>query len=97
MTNDELARKIEDIKEEFHSLGIQISELASMPTERLREYKDEAVDEVKAFAKEASQKAEKQAKAVDEYTRDNPWIVIAGVSAVSLLIGALLFHGKSKK
>lgn len=97
MTNNDISEKIEQIKKEFQELGSHVSQLASLSTERLEEYKNDAMGEVKHVAEDVSREAEKQVKRADEYARNNPWIVIAGVSVVSLLIGALLFHDKSKK
>ena len=97
MTNNEIIEKIEQIKKEFQELGSHVSQLASLSTERLEEYKHDALREGRHVSQDVSRKAEKQIKRADAYAHDKPWIVIAGVSAVSLLIGALLFHGKSKK
>lgn len=95
MTNDQITQKLESIQKEFQQLGSQISELALMSTERLEEYRDEAMNEVKHVAKDVSREAQQQMKRADEYTRNNPWIVIAGASVVGLLIGAL-FSRKNK-
>lgn len=95
MTNDQITKKLESIQKEFQQLGGQISELASMSTERLEEYRNEAMGDVKDAAEHVTREAKKQVKHADEYAHDNPWAVIAGVSAVALLIG-MLFSRRNK-
>lgn len=83
MKNDHITEKIEHIQKEFQGLASQISELASMSTERLEEYTNEAMVEVKHATDD-----------VDEYAHRNPWAVIAGASVVGFLIGALFSRKK---
>ncbi len=94
MNNDHIAQKVEHIQKEFQALGSQISQLASMSTERLQEYKNEAISEAKHLAEDASREAEKQVKRADEYAHANPWAVVAGASVVGFLIGALFSKKK---
>lgn len=94
MTNDQITKKLESIQKDFQQLGGQISELASMSTERLEEYRNEAMIEVKHATENVSREAKKQMKDVDAYAHNNPWAVIAGVSVVGFLIGALFSRKK---
>lgn len=97
MNNNEFEKKIANIKKEFQVLGGQISELASMSTERLEQYKNDAVSEVKSATKNASKEVEKQVTFIDEYAHKNPWAVIAGVSVVGLVAGLLVSLARPKK
>ena len=96
MTNDEITKKIENITKGFEALGGQVSELASMSTERLEEYRNKAMADAKHATQDASQEVKKHVKCADEYVRKNPWAIIAGASIVSLVIGALLSQTKKK-
>lgn len=97
MTNDHIAQKLEQITKEFKQLGSQVSELTGMSTERLGEYRKEAMKDVHTKIADASQEVKKQVKIADEYVHENPWAVIAGVSVVGLVLGALLSSLSSKK
>ncbi|OGY32346.1 MAG: hypothetical protein A3C02_04365 [Candidatus Andersenbacteria bacterium RIFCSPHIGHO2_02_FULL_45_11] len=94
MNNDTFTQQIEHIQKEFKALGGQVSQLASMSTERLQEYKTEAIGEAKHMAEDVSREAQKQAKRADEYAHTNPWAVVAGASVVGFLIGALFSKKK---
>ena len=96
MNNDEFTQKIDQIKKEFKELGNQVSELASMSTEQLQGYKDQAMGEVKDTMDHASREAKKQFKQADDYVRSNPWAVIAGASLVGIVLGLLASHNKKK-
>jgi len=96
MADHELTEKIENIRKEFQALGSQISELASMSTDRLEEYRDEAMNEVREAIADTSQEAKKQIKTADEYVHKHPWAVVAGASVVGVLLGLLISKGKSK-
>ncbi|MCE9643035.1 MAG: hypothetical protein K8Q97_01775 [Candidatus Andersenbacteria bacterium] len=97
MTNDQITKKLESITKEFQELGSQIAELTEMSTERLEEYKDGAMKEVHAAVADTAKEAKKQVKVADEYVHENPWAVVAGVSIVGLVLGALLSQITSKK
>lgn len=97
MTNDQIAQKLERITKEFQELGSQISELTSMSTERLEEYRDDAMKQVHAAVSDTSKEVQKQTKVADEYVHENPWAVIATVSVVGLVVGVLLSGMHTKK
>lgn len=84
--NKEIARKYEDIKDGVESLSNQLSEITSMANQELREYSEEAMDEVSTNVK----------KAVDA-TKENPWTVVAVVSITAFIVGLLVGHAKSQK
>lgn len=94
MVNDQIAKKLESIQKEFQQLGNQISELASMSTQRLEEYRDQAMIDVKQVTKDISQETKKQMRDADEYAHNDPWAVIAGASIVGFLIGVLFSKKK---
>ncbi len=96
MNNDEITQKIDQIKKEFKELGNQVSELASMSTEQLEGYRDQAMGEVKDMTDHASKEVKKQMKQADDYVRSNPWPVIAGVSIAGIVLGLLASCNKKK-
>lgn len=97
MTNDEISKKFEHIKKEFHTLGGQLSDLASISSERLEGYRDEAMNEIREVASDTSKEVQHHMKIADEYAHKNPWAVVAGFSVVGLILGLIFSNNKSKK
>lgn len=97
MMNDEFAKKIEDIKKDFAQLGKQLADITAMSTHQIEDYRKDAVNNLKETATEVSKQVQKEAKMVDEYAHENPWLIVAGFSVAGLLLGMLLSLGKSKK
>ncbi|OGY37796.1 MAG: hypothetical protein A3E36_02275 [Candidatus Andersenbacteria bacterium RIFCSPHIGHO2_12_FULL_45_11b] len=97
MTNEQIAQKIERITKEFQELGSQISELTAMSTERLEEYRNEAMSDIHAKITDTSREVKKQVKVADEYAHQNPWAIVAGFSVAGLVLGILLSQISSKK
>ncbi|HSX25060.1 MAG TPA: hypothetical protein VLG69_03790 [Candidatus Andersenbacteria bacterium] len=96
MNNDEFTSKIVEIKKEFQELGKQVSELASMSTEHLEGYRDQAMGEVQEMKEQASREVKKHVKQADEFVRSNPWAVIAGASVIGLILGVIISQTKKK-
>lgn len=75
----ELTKKYEDIKEGVESLTKQLADITSMANNEIREYGEDAMDEVSTNVKKAV-----------EVTKENPWTAVAVVSLAALAIGVLV-------
>ncbi len=79
----EITKRYEDIKEGVQQLTNQLGEISSMANKEMREYGEDAMDEVSTQVKKAV-----------EVTKENPWIAVAVLSVVALVVG--LLFGKSR-
>lgn len=84
--NKDIVRKYEDIKEGVESLSSQLGEITTMANRELREYGEEAMDEVSTNVKKAV-----------TLTKENPWTTVAVVSLAALAIGLLVSKGHSER
>jgi ElaB/YqjD/DUF883 family membrane-anchored ribosome-binding protein len=95
--NPEFTKQFEGIKKEVEILNQKLADMASLSIDELEAYKADTMKQVTETTKDVSEQAAKQAKKIDEYTKENPWIVAAGFAGAGLLIGLLLSNQSSKK
>lgn len=89
---DELRNVVVQAEALLEAVGADKDEAIAALRERVHTAVDAAKVRLADLEKQASVIAQRANVAAEAYTRENPWTVIGGATALGLLLGALFTH-----
>jgi ElaB/YqjD/DUF883 family membrane-anchored ribosome-binding protein len=92
---DELRNVVVQAEALLEALGADKDEALNALRERVYSSVDAAKARLADFEKQASAVAQRASVAAEAYTRENPWTVVGGATALGLVLGSLFTRSLS--